>query len=120
MKKLALVIGLIFLLALAIPAMAGGNGAVIANDNFCPIYTGEYGTILPVGYGIIFTYNSTYVTTGNVLKIICHGQLAENFPAKAVVLKGTSGTFPYVGADAWQVVITPGGEATLTARMSVD
>ncbi len=121
MKKLAFVIGLIFLSALAVPAMAGGNGAVVTKDGFCPIYTGEYGTVYPgPGFGLLFTYDSRYITNGDNLKLICHGHLTENFPTEAVRYGGKDGGFPYVGADSWQVVITPSGEATLTARMSVD
>jgi hypothetical protein len=119
MKILSFVIGLIFLSALAIPAMAGGNGAVVLKDGFCPIYTGEYGTVLPVGYGLLFTEDSRLIMNGNVMKLICHGHLSENFPSEAVRYGGPTGGFPYVGADAWQVVITPSGEVTLTAYMWV-
>ena len=119
MKKLAFVIGLMFLIALAVPAMAGGNGAVVHKNGFCPIYTGDYGTIVPAGYGILFTEDSRFITNGNVMKVICHGHLSENFPPEAVRYGGSTGDFPYVEADAWQVVITPSGEVTLTAHMSV-
>ena len=121
MKKLAFVIGLLFLIALAVPATAGGNGAQVYKDIFCPIYTGEYGTFNPsAGFGILITYDSRYIMKGNVLKLICHGHLTENFPSEAVVYGGPGGGFPYSDADSWQVVITPSGEATLTARMPID
>ena len=119
MKKLAFVIGLLFLIALAVPAMAGGNGALVYKDVWCPIYTGEYGTMYPTGFGILYTEDSWYIGNGNNLKRICHGHLTENFPSEAVLYRGTLGSFPYFEADAWQVVITPSGEVTLTARISV-
>jgi hypothetical protein len=119
MKKLAFVIGLIFLIALAVPATAGGNGALVYKDVWCPIYTGEYGTMYPAGFGILFTEDSMSIENGNNMKRICHGHLTENFPSEAVLYRGTLGSFPYFEADAWQVVITPGGEVTLTARLSV-
>jgi hypothetical protein len=120
MKKLAFVIGLIVLIALAVPATAGGNGALVYKDVFCPIYTGEYGTIIPeAGFGILFTEDSHYIIKGDVLKLICHGHLTENFPSEAVVYGGPDGGFPYEQADAWQVAITPAGEVTLTARMTL-
>jgi hypothetical protein len=119
MKKLALVIGLIFLIALAVPATAGENGALVIRNGFCLMYTGDYGTIYPAGFGMLLTEDSRYIENNNNIKVICHGHLTENFPSEAVLYKGTLGTFPYYEADAWQVVITPGGEVTLTARLSV-
>jgi len=121
MKKLAFVIGLVFLVALAVPAMAGGNGALVHKNGFCPIYTGEYGTIVPGDppFGLLFTEDSRFISNGNVMKVICHGHLTENFPSKAVRYGDSTGDFPYVGADGWQVVITPSGEVTLTAYMRV-
>lgn len=120
MKKLAFVIGLIFMIAFAIPATAGGNGAEVIKNGFCPIYTGEYGTVYPgPGYGLLFTYDSRIITNDDVMKLICHGHLTENFPSEAVRYGSSMGDVVYVGADSWQVVITPSGEATLTARMSV-
>ena len=120
MKRLAFVIGLLFLFALAVPATAGGNGAIVIKNGVCPIYTGEYGTVFPaLGYGLLFTDDSRIIENGNIFKVICHGHLTENFPSEAVRYGGPEGTFPYVGADAWQVVITPSGEATLNARLSV-
>jgi hypothetical protein len=117
MKKLAFVIGLIFLLALAVPAMAGGNGALVHKNGFCPIYTGEYGTIFPGDppFGLLFTEDSRFIMNDNVIKLICHGQITENFPPEAVRYGSSMGDFAYVGVDGWQVVITPRGEATLTA-----
>ena len=120
MKKLAFVIGLILLIALAIPVMAGGNGAVIYKNTLCQIYTGDYGTVTPgyPGFGVLFAEDSRFIMNGNIQKLICHGHLTENFPSKAVMYGNTTGDFPYGGADAWQVIITPGGEVTLTAHRS--
>jgi len=121
MKKLAFVIGLILVISLAMPAMAGGNGALVYKDGFCPIYTGDYGTAIPgnPGFGLLFAENSRFIMNGNFVKLICHGQLTENFPSEAVRYGSSTMDYPYVGADAWQVVITPSGEVTLTAHTSV-
>lgn len=123
MKKLAF-IGLIFLFALAIPAMAGGNGALVYKNGVCVIYTGDYGAAIPGSdppFGLLFTEDSRVILIGNIMKVICHGQLTENFPSEAVRYGSSIGDFPYgYGFDAWQVVITPSGEVSLTAHRSVD
>ena len=104
--------------------MAGGNGAMVYKNGFCPIYTGEYGTALfgSPGIGFLFTEDSRLIINGNIMKRICHGHLTENFPSEAVRYGSAIGEVPFgygADADAWQVVITPSGEATLTARKSV-
>jgi hypothetical protein len=115
MRKLAIGIGILFLIALAMPALANGNGAVVGKDIACGIYTGDYGT------GFIAASDSQSVINGNNWKLTCHGQIADTFPIKAV--KYNEDTTPAQSCllsgqitDDWNVVITPSGQVTLTCH----
>jgi hypothetical protein len=121
MKKLAIGIGILFLIALAVPAFAVGNGAVVGRDYVCGIYTGEYGTPIPwvsPDFGFLFTENAQYVINDNVWKLTCHGQITENLPTGLVKYESTSGCQPFgpgsIDSDVTTVVITPSGQVILT------
>jgi hypothetical protein len=115
MRKLAIGIGILFLIALAMPALADGNGAVVGKDTPCGIYVGDYG-------GGIVASDSQYVINGNNWKLTCHGQIAAPFPVKAV--KYNEDTTPAQACNlhnagqtqVWETVITPSGQVTLTCH----
>jgi len=115
MRKLAIGIGILFLIALAMPALANGNGAVVEKDIGCGIDTGDFGG------GFITASDSQSVINGNNWKLTCRGQLTDNVPLKAV--KYNEDTTPAQSCrlsgeitDDWTVVITPSGQVTLTCH----
>ena len=117
MKKLALGIGILFLIALAIPALAVRDGAEVVKDQRCRIIPQDYGD------EFIFTWDTQYVINNNNWKMTCRGQLAEGVltPLRAVIYN--EATTPeldchlrdYITQD-WQKVITPSGKITLTCH----
>ena len=116
MKKLALGIGILFLIAFVIPVAANGNGAVVEKDSLCGIYVGDYGS------GAVFTEDSQFVANENTWKLTCHGQITDNFPLNAVIYNEDTtpsincGWGIYFTEDGWKTVITPSGEVTLTCH----
>ena len=127
MKKLAIGIGILFLIALVMPTLAVGNGAEVGKDFVCGIYTGDYGTVIPEvspDFGFLFTEDSQYVINDNIWKLTCRSQITENFPAKAVNYRSTVGCMPLgesgPNSDVWNVVITPSGQVTLTCHGTIE
>lgn len=120
MRKLAIGIGILFLIALAMPALAAnGNAAVVEKDTGCGIYVGPYG-------GAILASDSQGVINGNNWKFTCFGQLADGVTPPEKAFKINEVTDPdviciYNGmvADSFNTVITPSGQVILSCQGTV-
>jgi hypothetical protein len=116
MKKLVIGLGILLVIALAMPVFADGNGAVVGKNSRCGIYVGDYGT------GRAWTEDSQFVINENNWKLTCHGQITDNFPLKTVIYDedtapgGICGWGSYFTEDGWKIVITPSGQVTLSCH----
>ena len=116
MKKIAIGLGVLLLLAIVLPTMAAP--AVIKKDIFCVIPAPEGPVVETTGIAVAASDNS-----GNSM-IVCKAQLdpiINPWPLKAVKLdfESLGGVLCYTGFDStenWQAVITPSGQATLTCH----
>ena len=113
MKKLAIGLGILFLLALAMPVLAAG--AVVTKGDACSFWVPEQPYIV-IGVG-----KSVVTPSGNEL-FTCKGQLDPTlytFPKKALTISREDfpGISCYNPEDTWSMVITPSGQASLVCQI---
>jgi hypothetical protein len=110
MKKIALGLGVLLLLAIVLPAMAAP--AEVVKDVSCNLLNVEK-NIIPGTCRIVFLPN------GDV-NLVGKGQLnplTDLFPAKAVKWNFANTGWEWCGND-WQEVITPSGQVSLTCKIN--
>jgi hypothetical protein len=116
MKKMAIGIGIILLIALAMPAFAiSDNAALVIKDTDCGV--------IDAGGNIISTDGSIFVSTssGNAL-VVCKAQLPDpaTFPDKAIKWTPDNFNIPCgtsLGTtNDFQEVITPSGQIMLVCH----
>jgi hypothetical protein len=112
MNKLAIGIGILFLIALAVPVLAA-EGAIVYKDDLCQFWTPGY-----PDFKLIDGIREKSVQTPSGFSLFtCKGQLKEGVtpPKKAVKIYGIGGNvWCMYGLGAtldWSMVITPSGQA---------
>ncbi len=118
MKKSAIVIGMILLLAAVVPAMAAP--AVVIRGDQCDILDADQVPYITTGSVKVQTY-------GNFEVIMCTGKLPSTaaLPPRAIMWNhittggGMCGTNAGITERWWQI-LTPSGEATVICQHQID